>query len=294
MKERTTNRLRMRINRRFVAIAAAQAMTLTVLAVSSFSQAPAPADAPAAGRGAGRGGKGGAPKQPSAPTPRYPDGHPMLSAPPGQIGYWNSGTGSITGKGGNGLPTNLDISEVPFQPWAKALFEARAATQSRNDPHVRCTPPGGPRQFHTPFGLLIYEIPEAKRVLILSGGGPREWRIIFTDGRAHPSGDDVAPTYLGHSVGHWEQDTLVVDTVNFNEKFWMTRSGLPHTEALHLTERISRPDFNTLKYEVTVDDPRTYTKPWSGGHIISWVPNQDFEEYFCQDNNRDMDHMVGK
>ena len=74
------------------------------------------------------------------------------------------------------------------------------------------------------------------------------------------------PGFLGHSVGHWEGDTLVIDTVGFNEKFWMTRFGLPHTDALHLVERISRPDYNTLKYEATIDDPKAYTRPWSGGH----------------------------
>ena len=83
---------------------------------------------------------------------------------------------------------------------------------------------------------------------------------------------------------------VVVDTGGFNEEFWIVRAGLLHTEALHLTERISSPDFNTLKYEATIDDPRTYTRPWTGGWYISSVHNQDFEEYFCQDNNRDGSH----
>lgn len=262
----------------------------TLLIAAAAAQNPPPA-----GRGPGAAkAKPAKPKPPSAPTPRWPDGHPMLGAPPGQTGYWNVGTGSLTGRNGNNLSTNLDISEVPFQPWAKALYEARRATQSKDDPHVRCMAPGGPRQFHTPFGLLIYELPEARRVLILSGGGARTWRVIYTDGRPHPSGDLLNPSYLGHSVGHWEGDTLVADTIGFNEKFWMNRGGLPHTDALHLTERISRPDFNTLRYEATVDDPKAYTRPWSGGWTIAWLPDQDFEEYFCQDNNRDVFHMVGQ
>jgi hypothetical protein len=271
---------------RIATIAAGLALAALLVAEATGQ---APAGAPAKGKG-----KGAAARPPSAPTPRWPDGHPMLSAPPGQIGYWNVGTGSLTGKNGNNLPTNLEIDEVPFQPWAKALYEARRASQSKNDPHVRCMAPGGPRQFHTPFGLLIYEIPEARRVLVLSGGGPRTWRVIYMDGRPHPTGDDLNPSYLGHSVGHWEGDVLVVDTVGFNEKFWMNRAGLPHTDALHLTERISRPDFNTLRYEATIDDPKAYTRPWPGGWTIAWTPGQDFEEYFCQDNNRDMEHMVGQ
>jgi hypothetical protein len=203
--------------------------------------------------------------------------------PPGQRGYWNSGIGSMTGKTGNNLPTNLEIREVPFKPWAQALYEYRRETLSKDDPHVLCVAPGGPRQFHTPFGLLIYEIPEAKQVLILSGGGPRTWRMVYMDGRPHPPLDEFNPSYLGHSVGRWEDDMLVIDTVGFNERFWFHRGGLPHTDALHLIERISRPDLNTLKYEVTVDDPKAYTRPWSGGWYINWTPNEDFEEYFCQD-----------
>jgi len=87
---------------------------------------------------------------------------------------------------------------------------------------------------------------------------------------------------------------LVVDSVGFNEQFWFARAGYPHTESLHLIERISRPDYNTLKYEATIDDPKAYTKSWTGGHYIYWVPDEDFEEYFCQDNNRDPSHLVGQ
>ena len=102
------------------------------------------------------------------------------------------------------------------------------------------------------------------------------------DGRGHPK--DLLPSYYGHSIGRWEKDTLVIDAVGFNEKFWLTSGGLPHTEALHLTERFSRPDLNTLKYEVTVDDPRTYTRPWTGGWTVQWVPDQEIQEYFCEEN----------
>ena len=218
----------------------------------------------------------------------------MLSAPPGQTGYWNSGTGSITGKGGNGLPTNLDISEVPFQPWAKALFEARAATQSRNDPHVRCTPPGGPRQFHTPFGLLIYEIPEAKRVLVLSGGGPREWRVIYTDGRPHPSGEDVAPTYLGHSVGHWDGDTLVVETNGFRDDVWLDVEGSALTNAGKMTERFRRVNYGNLEIEITVDDPKVYTKPWTVQVNQRIMLDTDLIEFICGENERDVPHLLSK
>ena len=262
-----------------------------------FAQAPAaPAKPAVAGSRTGGLGAGAAARPASAPTPRWPDGHPRLGAAPGKIGFWNAGTGGLTGKNGMNLPTNLDINDVPFQPWAKALYEERRRDQQKNDPHARCMPPGGPRQFHTPYGLQIYELPEMKRVLVLSGGGPRTWREIYLDGRAHPSEDDgdFVHGFLGHSVGKWEGDTLVIDTIGFNEQFWFARAGYPHTESLHLTERITRVDYNTLKYEATIDDPKAYTKPWTGGHYIYWTPDEDFEEYFCQGNNRDAEHLVGQ
>ena len=123
-----------------------------------------------------------------------------LAGAPGKIGYWNAGTGGLTGKNGMNLPTNLEIGDVPFKPWAKALYEERRRDQQKNDPHARCMPPGGPRQFHTPYGLLLYELPEMQRVLILSGGGPRTWRVVYMDGRPHPDMDEFIPTFLGHSV----------------------------------------------------------------------------------------------
>src|SRR5207302_7380172 len=107
-------------------------------------------------------------------------------------------------------------------------------------------------------------------------------------------GDDVSPTYYGASAAYWEGDTLVVDSTAYNERFWFTNGGLPHTEGLKLQERISRPDFGTLKYEVTVTDPGTYTRPWSGGWTLEWVAGQEIEEYFCDDNNRASDTSGGR
>jgi len=90
--------------------------------------------------------------------------------------------------------------------------------------------------------------------------------------------------FFGRSVGKWEGDTLVVDLKDFNERFWFSNGGLPHTDQLHLIERYSRPDFNTLRYEVTVDDPGAYTKTWSSVWTMSWVPNEELPVYYCQDN----------
>jgi hypothetical protein len=96
------------------------------------------------------------------------------------------------------------------------------------------------------------------------------------------------------STGHWEGDTLIVTSTGYNERFWFSNGGLPHSENLKLTERISRPDFDKLKYEVTVDDPATYTRPWISGWTLQLIPNQEMEEYFCDDNNKDMERQAAK
>jgi hypothetical protein len=239
---------------------------------------------------------------PARPTPRWPDGHPRLGVVPGETGYWSSTAGSILEETGanvrinaDGLLANIaDAGKVaPFQPWAKGLYEYRQKNLLKDDPMASCLPPGGPRQFQVPYGIQIIEQPEKKRLFVMSGGGNRNWRLINLDNRAHQP-DDILPTYYGDSVGKWDGDTLVVDTLGFNERFWFTNGGLPHTESLHLTERLSRPDFNTLKYEVRVDDPGAYTRPWSGSWTLQWIPNREIEEYFCDEYNRDTEHVEGK
>jgi hypothetical protein len=186
----------------------------------------------------------------------------------------------------DGLLLNISDADkvAPFQPWAKALYEYRQRTLLKDDPYSRCLPPGGPRQFLMPNGFQFIEQPEVGRILILHGGGDRNWRAIYTDGRTQGTADEVVLTYYGNSVGRWEGDVLVVDSIGYNEKFWMSSGGLPHTEALHLIERFTREDLNTLKYEVTVDDPRTYRRIWTGGWTMQWMPDQEIQEYFCEEN----------
>jgi hypothetical protein len=134
-------------------------------------------------------------------------------------------------------------------------------------------------------------MPDLQRMYIFDIGGPHTFRTIYMDGRPHPK--NLEPGYYGHSVGRWEGDALVVDTVGFNERFWLDREGEPHTEQLHLIERFSRPDFNTLQYEVTIDDPGAYTKPWTGGFLLRWSAGTELFEYVCQDNTRSPEAMVG-
>jgi uncharacterized protein DUF6152 len=235
-----------------------------------------------------------------APTPRWPDGQVRLGPPPGKKGYWGTASASALVEqtktpvrmNDEGLLLNIaDADRVaPFQPWAKAVYEYRQRRLLKDDPFARCLPPGGPRQFQTPHGFQFVEQRELGRILVLLGGGDRNWHVIYTDGRPQGQADEVVRGYYGNSVGRWDsvgrlnKDTLVVDTIGFNERFWMTNGGLPHTEALHLTERFTRTDLNTLKYEVTVDDAGAYTRPWTGGWTIQWVPDEEIQEYFCEEN----------
>lgn len=229
----------------------------------------------------------------AAPAPRWPNSHVRLGPAPGRKGYWGrAGASALIEDGskavvtGEGLLTNLsDIDRVaPMKPWARAVYEYRQRNLLADDPLKICVPPGGPRQFHTPNGFQFIEQPELGRILVLLGGGNRNWRIIYTDGRPQSTPAELVLTYYGNSVGRWEGDTLVVDSIGFNERFWFTNGGLPHTEALHLVERFTRTDMNTLKYEVTVDDARTYTRPWKATWTIQWVPDEEIQEYFCEEN----------
>jgi hypothetical protein len=225
-------------------------------------------------------------------VPRWPDGRVRLGPPPGQRGYWRGRAGAlveVTAKvamNGDGLL--MDLSEAdrvaPFRPWAKAVFLHRQRTRLVDDPLGRCLPPGGPRQFLSANGFQFVEQREIDRLLVLHGGGNRNWRVIHTDGRPVGQPADAVPGYYGHSVGRWDTDTLVVESVGYNERFWLSSAGLPHTEALRLVERFTRTGLHTLRYEVTVDDPRTYTRPWTGGWTFEWVAGEDLEEYFCEES----------
>lgn len=226
------------------------------------------------------------------PAPRLASGQMNLGAPVGEIGHWirqgraqlAANSDSVIAAGPGGLSSNLQLENVPFQPWARALFASRQESFERDAPHSRCKPSPGPRQMGTAYGFEIVEMPDLQRTLVFDIGGPHSFRIIHMDGRPHPK--DLEPTYIGHSTGRWEGDTLIIDTVGFNEGSWIEAEGLPHTEQLHLIERFTRTDFNTLKYEVTVDDPGAYARPWQGGFNLRWNGGAEMFEYVCQENNR--------
>jgi hypothetical protein len=274
------------------------------------------------GRGPGRGGRG--PVEPPLPTPRLPDGTVNLGRVVGEKGIWNvpyitnmgmrivddsgkslapqpepgrgRGAGAPLGGGegtaGGGRGGTKSEPWVPFQPWAAAVYDYNSVNQSKYDPEGYCLPPGGPRLMATPYPAEIIQLPEQKRILMIFEGATHIWREIYMDGRPHPTGDALNPTYLGHSVGHWEGDTLVVDVVGFNEATWLDYFGHPHTDQLHVVERYSRPSKQTLHYEVLVDDPGAYTRPFKMAWDIPWRANGELTEYICQENNKYLQRLT--
>jgi hypothetical protein len=236
------------------------------------------------------------------PPPRTADGRISFSGTRDEIGNWEGSTANGAEliyptpeddprNGTDALPTNLSVERVPLQPWARALFEYRQRTYLKDEPHVRCKPSGVARLFHTPYGLEILDLPDSGEMVFVGVGGPHSWRVV--DLRAKQHAADLEPARYGHSIGHWEGDTLVIDTVGFADSFWLNRLGLPHTEQLHTIERISRPNFDTLIYEVTIDDPGAYTASWSGGFYLNWRKGNEPFDYLCQDNNLDPERLVG-
>jgi len=206
---------------------------------------------------------------PAGPTPRLPDGKPDLS------GIWHNAR-------------TIDPGKPEMKPWAQAVLKERAETNFKDAPQAHCLPmgilnsgTGAPfRTVHTPtFMAMLFEID-------VPG-----YRQIYLDGRAHPK--DLFPTWTGHSIGHWEGDTLVVDTVGFNDKSWLANQ-LPHTEKMHVIERFHRPDLGHLEIEITVEDPDTFVKPWVIKRVTELAPDDQVGEAICIENERDSGHLVGK
>ncbi len=279
-----------------------------------------------AGAGRGRG-----PAGPPEPTPRLADGTPNLGRVAGEKGVWNvpyitnmgerivegdgttvverrlaSGRGGRGARGESGGPPlgggegtsggarggARSEPQVPFMPWSAAMYDYISKNESKYDPEGFCLPPGGPRLMATPYPMEIVQLPEQKRILMIFEGATHIWREIYMDGRPHPQGDGLNPTYLGHSVGRWEGATLVVDIVGFNEQTWIDYYGHPHTDMLHVVEKYSRPNKNVLHYEATFEDPGAYTKPFTVRWNINWNPTGELTEYICQENNKYLQRLT--
>jgi hypothetical protein len=215
-----------------------------------------------------------------APARRTPDGKPDLS------GFWVP-TNPV--KHLLNLAADLNPGSVPLRPWAEALYLERIENNGKDHPGVRCWPSGIPEKNNIPDGLKLVQTPD---LIILLHESRTIYRQIFTDGRPLPR--NPQPTWMGYSVGRWENDTLVVDTIGQNGRTWLDMRGLPGTEALRVTERFSRPTIGHIDIDVTIDDPRAYTKPWSVKLSWSLLPDAELIESICEENNKDLPHMVGK
>jgi hypothetical protein len=210
----------------------------------------------------------------SAPAPKSADGHSDIS------GVWSPNTAP--------LQVIAPTAAIPFQPWSRALTEERAdGARGKDDPAAYCIP-GMPKLVVLPYP---YKIVQAPGMMLILYEGFTTYRQIFTDGRPLPK--DAEPTWLGYSTGKWEGDTFVVDTVNINERTWLDNAGRPHSNAMRLTERYHRRDFGHLEMQLTIDDPKAYTKPWTVSENAVLLPDTDLLEYICSEDNKDIPHLVG-
>ena len=180
---------------------------------------------------------------------------------------------------GGAQVTNPDAAAVPLQPWARAVLNHRRVNQL--EPHTRCKPSGGIRQFLTPYGVEFVEFKDLQRIYIFDIGGPHTFHTIYMDGRSHPA--DFTPTYYGHSIGWWEGDTLVVETKNIHPI--QERSGaVPISETGKVTERFTRVSDKEIFYEYTVEDPKYYSQAWKGEMVLN-RSKEPVYEYACHEGN---------
>jgi hypothetical protein len=206
---------------------------------------------------------------PQGPTPRTPDGKPNFS------GVWDSPNfGSLGGA-------------LPLQPWAQKLFDDRRQAGGVDDPEAKCLPGGVPRI--SPYPMKMVQTSDL--MVMLFEGNVHSYRQFFMDGRGHDKALD--PSYMGESIAHWEGDTLVVDTVNFNAKTWLNSGGAPHTEQLHVVERYQRPDLGHVEVEITLEDPGALTKPHTFKRSHTLDRGWEIHEYVCNDFVIDLDRSGG-
>jgi len=239
---------------------------------------------------------------PTAGVPRTPDGKPNLAAPaprsadgkPDLSGMWGwVNFGKPCGAECNDTQISVEFINIaatlkgplPYQPWAAELVKKRRVQQGL-DPNVHCMPRGAPRIWTDDYYKRIFHVPG--RVLILTERN-MQYRQIFTDGRALPK--DPNPTWNGNSTAHWEGDTLVVETTGFRDDLWLDASGNPLTEEGKMTERIRRPNFGNLEIEITINDPKAYTAPWTVKLTEPLVLDSELLDYYCLENERDATHM---
>jgi len=223
------------------------------------------------------------------PVPRAADGKPDLS------GVWIA-TGALRLMAGDaelaaarqfdtaiGRPPTPPTEPPPYTPEAEKRRQYYLDRRGIDDPMARCLISGVPRISFRPLPFQIIQMPGQ---MIFLYETHHAFRIIPTDGRAHP--DDIEPSYLGDSVAHWEGDTLVVDVTGFNDKTWLIGVGTVHSEKLRVTERYTRDTYSTIRYQVTMEDPEVFTRPWRTEETFRLRPGERIREYECIENNEDL------
>jgi hypothetical protein len=226
-------------------------------------------------------------------APRTADGAVDLKAPPprsasGQIDL--SGNWQTDAKYNFNLAADLKPGDVVMLPWAQALYAERQDNLGKDDPEGFCMPPGFPRVNGVPFPQKIIQLPQSVVILYETR---TTFRQIFL-GSQHTLTKDPQPTWMGYSRGRWDGDTLIVETTGFNDKTWLDDAGHPHSEQMKVTERFRRPSFGQLVVDITIDDPKTYAKPWTVTQAFQLMADAELIEYICNENNRDIPHLVGK
>jgi hypothetical protein len=223
-------------------------------------------------------------------TPRTPDGKPNLSAPvnktpdgkPDLSGIWRAADGKYLAN------IAADEGEPPFQPWAEALYKERVANLGKDRPSGRCLPHAVPDNMMVRSGP--FKIIQTPGVIVVLFEEMNHFRQIFTDGRGFP--EIREPTWLGYSVGKWEGDTLVVETIGFHDRSWLDNPGHPHSDAMRVIERFKRRDFGHLDIQITIDDPKAYTRPWSANARFDLAPDSELLESICE-NEKDYENTIG-
>jgi len=223
---------------------------------------------------------------PTPGIPRTSDGKPNLSAPAPRTADGKSDLSGLWSIGGLGYATN--ITDVELLPAANAIFQKRLETYGADDPATSCLPEGPRSGLAGLDPLRIVQTPNMVVMLYETG----TFRMIYTDGRPLPK--DLNPTWMGYSIGRWDGDTFIVDTVGFNDKTWLDFGGRPHSEALRVTERFRRTNFGHMDLEMTFDDPKSYVKPFEIKVGVNYIADDDLIENVCLENEKDRAKLIGK
>jgi hypothetical protein len=224
-------------------------------------------------------------------VPRAADGHPDMTgvwqAGSNHIGTWEEANVDGGFVAGNSPITPFAIKEKqpspPYQDWALKKVKESYVRRGVDDPEVGCLPPGVPRT--TAMGLFPMQIVQTQKMVVMLFEVYHEFRLIPIDAK-HP--DDLDPSYMGDSVGHWEGDTLVVDVTGFNDKTWLSGVGSFHSDKMHVVEKFTRVDYNTILYDSIVEDPVVLTGPWTRHSTIMLRSGTRLQEYVCAENNQDL------